>query len=195
MRITVEPAIDDAAIGTFYRLYLAAFEPLRTLAAARHVLTADEFAAEMRDPRIDKYVVWDDADEPVALTTLATDLAAVPWISPEHLTARYPEHAARNAIYYLGVTLVHPSRGRGAFALTTDAVTGRLTADRAVCGYDVCAANDAGHVGRYLARLFQRDQVSLERLDVQTYYAADFGAAVHHDATQSGVTRDTAVTR
>ncbi len=195
MKITLESTIDDTAIETFYRLYLAAFEPLRTRAAARHVLTAEEFAADMRDPRIDKYVVRDDAGDPVGLTTLATDLAAVPWISPEHLAARYPEHAARGAVYYLGVTLVHPTRGRGAFALATEAVTRRRTEDRAVCGYDVCAVNDAGHLGRSLAKIFQRDRVSLQRMDVQTYYAADFSAAEHHDAAPPAPPGDLAVAR
>ncbi len=177
MKITIESTIDGEAVDTFYRLYLDAFEPLRTRAAARHLLTAEEFAADMRDPRIDKYVAWDDAGTPVGLTTLATDLAAVAWISPEHLAARYPEHAARGRVYYLGLTLAHPTRGTRAFALTMSALTRRLAADGAVCGYDVCAVNDAGNLGRCLAKIFERDRVSVERVDVQTYYAADYATA------------------
>jgi hypothetical protein len=174
MKVTVQPAIDDAAIASFYALYVAAFDPLRTIAAARHLLTADEFAAEMRDPRIDKYVAWDDEGVPVALTTLATDLTAVAWISPDHLAARYPEHAARGAIYYLGYTLAHPERGRRGFALTLAMVTRRLSAERAVCGYDFCAYNDGRAFGKGLARLLDRDGASVDRIDVQTYYAAEF---------------------
>jgi len=174
VRVTVESTIDTSVVEAFYALYVAAFDPLRTRAAARHVLTAGEFAAEMHDPRIDKYVVWDDGGEPVALTTLATDLSAVAWISPEHMAARYPEHAERGAVYYLGFTLVHPQRGHRAFALTIGALTRRLAEDRAVCGFDVCAYNDAGNLGRSLVRAFGRDRVSPDRIDVQTYYAADY---------------------
>ncbi|HKS99010.1 MAG TPA: hypothetical protein VJT31_05705 [Rugosimonospora sp.] len=174
MRLTVESTVDGFVVDACYELYALAFDPLRTRAAARHLLTKDEFAAEMRDPRIDKYVVWDDHDQPVALTTLATDVTAVAWISPDFMVERYPEHAARGAVYYLGFTLVHPERGRRAFALTINALTKRLAADRAVCGFDVCAANDAGNLGRSLAKAFHRDRVHADRIDVQTYYAADY---------------------
>ena len=34
-------------VDSFYELYRVAFEPLRTLAAARHVLSPAEFAEEM----------------------------------------------------------------------------------------------------------------------------------------------------
>src|SRR3954462_4619950 len=108
MRITIEQSIDAEAIDAFYPLYVAAFDPIRTRAAARHMLTAEEFAEEMTDQRIDKYVVWHADGTPIALMTLATDLTAVPWISPEYCTARYPDHMSRGAVYYLGYTLVHP---------------------------------------------------------------------------------------
>ena len=42
------------------------------------------------------------------MTTLTSDLATVPWISPAYFAHHYPEHHARGAIYYLGFTLVHP---------------------------------------------------------------------------------------
>jgi len=117
MRITIERSLDPGAVDAFYRLYRAAFAPLRTNAAARHLLSAEEFAAEMADKRIEKYVAWAGNGEPVGLATLTADLSAVPWISPEYYGARYPDHLARGALFYLGYTLVRPDHEqRGVFA-------------------------------------------------------------------------------
>jgi len=177
VRITVEHTVDPAP---FYGLYVAAFAPLRTTAAARHLLTADEFAAEMADPRIDKYVAWDNrgdtGGDAVALTTLTTDLAAVPWVSPEYFAARYPRHHARRAIYYLGYTLVHPDHeGEGLFARIAARLARRMTEERAVCAFDVCAHNDGVHgIGRRIAGLSRSLDMTLDTVDVQTYYAAAF---------------------
>jgi hypothetical protein len=44
MRVEALQEVPDDLIGEFHGLYRAAFEPLRTLAAARHALTAAEFA-------------------------------------------------------------------------------------------------------------------------------------------------------
>jgi hypothetical protein len=44
MRVEVLRKMPDDLIEEFYGLYMAAFEPLRTLAAARQVRTAAEFA-------------------------------------------------------------------------------------------------------------------------------------------------------
>jgi hypothetical protein len=176
MRITVEHAISDDAIAAFYRMYAAAFDPLRTKAAARHLLTVEEFAAEMTDERIDKYVVWGDGDRPLGLATLATDLSAVPWISPEYFSACYPEHMSRGAVYYLGFTLVDPGHEReGVFALIAARVVRRLSQARAVCAFDVCGYNDDVHqIGRSITALSRSLDVNVDTLDVQTYYAAAF---------------------
>jgi GNAT superfamily N-acetyltransferase len=174
MKITTERVLAASVVAAFYPLYAAAFAPLRTRAAARHVLTADEFAAEMADERIDKYVVWDDSGAPVAMTTLATDLAAVGWISPEYFAARHPDEFARGAVFYLGYTLVHPEHAnQGVFQLMTDTIERRCAEVRAVCAFDVCAYNDAGRVGRRIA-LLASGNWNVDAVDVQTYYAASW---------------------
>lgn len=176
MRLTIEHKLSDAAIAAFYPLYVAAFEPVSTRAAARHLLAAEHFEAEMVDERIDKYVLWDD-DTPLALTTLSTDLDAVAWISPEYFAARYPEQYARRAIFYLGYTLVEPERAeQGMFHLMIDAIERRCAEARGVFAFDVCAYNDAHSVGRRIRRLGETDGWSLAAIDVQTYYAATFDA-------------------
>ncbi len=179
MRLTVEQVLDAATITTLYRQYVEAFGPVRTLAAARHVLTAEEFAAEMTDRRINKYVAWAD-DGPVGVTTLATDLAAVPWISQEYYAARFPDHYARGAIFYLGISFVDPARRRqfpGAYVRMMRAALSGMDELRAVVAYDVCAYNEIHGSGRNVAAVSRLDESSIVRLDTQVYSAAVFGGA------------------
>lgn len=176
--LTVEHTLDTATTDMFYGLYVAAFGPLQTRAAARHMLTAAEFAEEMTDTRIEKYVVRDATGLPVALTTLATDLAALPWISPEFYLARYPEYAARGALFYLGYTLVHPSRaGQGVFLLMVNRLAERFLEAGAVCMWDSCEYNDARAIGQFAASLVADHDARIDRLDSQTYYAVAFDVA------------------
>ncbi len=172
MRFTVERVLEPALINEFYPQYVAAFDPLRTRAAARHVLTAREFAADLTDERIDKYLAWDGA-RPVGLATVATDLSAVPWISPEYFAARYPEQAGRGALYYLGFVLVHPEyQGGRAYHGIIKRVVDRIVENRAVCGFDACAYNDAHQIGQTIARVGRRADMRIETLDTQSYHAA-----------------------
>ncbi|MFF3222959.1 hypothetical protein ACFYV7_09185 [Nocardia suismassiliense] len=143
LRITIETKIPDDQIAIFHRLYEESFGPLRTKTIVKQVLDPDEFHAEMVDPRVDKHVAWNDAGEPIGLTTLTNHLDTISWISPEYLTARYPEHAARDAIYYVGITLVAPSARQGpAFRAMIESVVQVLVADRAAVGWDVCSYNN-----------------------------------------------------
>ncbi|MDQ1657387.1 MAG: hypothetical protein QOD41_2470 [Cryptosporangiaceae bacterium] len=181
MRITVEQSLGTTAIEAFYEVYEQAFGVLRTRTAARHLLTPEEFGAEMRDERISKYVGWDDAGQPAALVTLTTDLAAVPWINAGYYEARFPAAAARGALFYLGYALVRPGSGGstgagpGALARIGAKIFRRVHESDGVCGFDVAAYNDELHqVGAKLAALGRRGPMKVEILDVQSYYAAVF---------------------
>jgi hypothetical protein len=124
LRLTVESVLPADAVEAAYRMYVAAFEPVRSRAAARQVLSREEFDAEMVDARIDKYVVWDGAS-PAGLATLATDVRAVPWIEPEFYVRRYADWASRDALFYLGFTLVDPAQERrGAHDMIMEARSG-----------------------------------------------------------------------
>jgi hypothetical protein len=177
LRVTVETVIDTTHAEDFYRLYLAAFGPLRSKAVARQVLHLDEFMAEMSDPRVWKYVAWQANGRPVAMATITRSLETVPWISPEYFTSTYPEHASRNAIYYLGFILVHPRHRRSrAMEQLVQAMLAPLERDRAICGFDVCAFNNvsfnfAAHIESMLGRLTPGH---MRRVDDQIYYTITF---------------------
>jgi hypothetical protein len=157
-------------------LSAVAFGPLRTRAAARQVLHEDEFFEEMVDPRVWKYVVHDATGRAVGLTTLTKHLETVPWISPEYYEARYPQHFARQAVYYLGFTLVAKgARQLSYFTTMLEAAADRVVSDRGVCGYDICAFNnEAMRFDVNIEAVLNRTRrVPVERLDSQTYYIAD----------------------
>lgn len=192
LRLTTEKTMVGTPVDTLYEVYAAAFGPLRTRAAARHVLTAEEFAGEMADDRIDKYVVWAAEGHPVGLTTLTTDLSAVPWISDDYYASRYPEHAAGGSLYYLGYTLVHPDHeSEGITGRILARVVRRLRDEGAVCGFDVSRHNDAAHhIGDSVSRLSRSMPVEVQPADVQTYYVADFTACAGQ-ATQRAAKKAT----
>ena len=174
MRITKDCVLPDQVSSTLYNIYTSAFDPLRTRAAARHMLTAEEFAVEMKDPRIDKYVVWNTDDVPIGLTTLTCDLSAIPWVSKEYYVSRYPDAAADGRLFYLGYILVEsPYRRSSAMIMMTGEVNRRLSLAHGVLGFDMCGYNDASGIGRHAKQLLASSD-RIERLDVQTYYGADF---------------------
>ncbi len=177
------PAIPDAAVDTFYDLYEAAFASLRARAAARHVLHRDEFAAELADPQIDKYVAWSTtgprSGQPIGLATITPQLDLLPWISPDFFRARYPEQAAANTIFYLGFVLADPALGLGGgrvFHRLMEVMTAPVAAAGGVAAYDICAQNNQ------TLRFADRIETTLDRfaagsfsmLDEQRYYAVSF---------------------
>lgn len=175
--VTVETAIPDDQIELFYRLYEGAFGPLRTKAIARQVLHPHEFHEEMTDPRVYKHVAREADGRPVGVTTLTRHLETVPWISPDYFAARYPEHAARNAIYYVGFTLVTPSARHGAaFHAMIKSVVQVLVAERAAVGWDICAYNNTRFslADSIRTALDRAANVQVAVADSQTYYAAQF---------------------
>jgi hypothetical protein len=173
--ITVVTAVDPVTIERFWHIYVAAFEPLVTKAAARHMLTFDEFAAEMTDDRIDKYVATANDGYIYGITTVTTDLSAVPWIEPDFYLSRYPEQAARGALFYLGFTLVDPSRRPfRVFKDMMDTVCRRFAAARGVCGMDFCDHNARGAVGKVVRALPTTFGATIEEVDTQFYKALDF---------------------
>lgn len=175
--VTFETSVSGELADRFWELYVTAFGPMRTRAAARHVLRREEFDDELADGRVTKLLARDEQGEAVGLTTLATDLAAVPWVSEEFFAVRYPEHAARGAIWYIGFTLTHPGRrATRTFMDMIDALTAHLAEHRVVCAYDISRFNEdslrfADHLRRHLERTHD---VDVRAVDRQTYYATTF---------------------
>ncbi|MDN4161538.1 hypothetical protein [Nocardioides abyssi] len=177
LAITVERELDDATIADYWDLYRATFAELEVRAMARHLLHEHEFVEEMKDERVMKYVARNADGEVVGLSTLTRDLVTVPWISPGWWAHHYPEHTARDAVYYLGFTLVrHDQRQTNVMWSMISTIVEMLVEERAVCGYDYCLYNDQvlGLGPGTEALLHRIADVEVVAADTQTYYRALF---------------------
>ena len=161
----------------FLAIYRSAFRPLERLAPARQSLTDDEFAMEMVDERVLKFIAFDKEGQAVGLGTMATELSAVPWISPAYYEARFPDYFARGAIYYFGSLLVRAERQGGPWAtvLLTE-MSKRVLADAAIAAFDCCAYNvNVLRLPELIATVGHRlGRVETMELDPQQYFAYVF---------------------
>ena len=185
VEVTIESAVDPHTAEAFWELYREAFGELETRAVARQLLHRDEFMEEMSDPRVHKYVAWDDDGRAIGLSTLTNQLETVPWISPAYFRHHFPDHAARGAVYYIGFTLVQRAQRMSHVFQAMIARMGHVLAEaEAVVGWDICAHNDESFAfGEHAARVLGRTgDVTVRPIDRQTYYLGAFGADAPTDA-------------
>ena len=174
MRVSVETDLDAETAERYYELYYDTFKDLETRAVARQLLHRHEFLEEMHDPRVMKYIAW-EGDLAIGLTTLTNHLETVPWISPRYFEHHYPEHWARGAVYYLGITLVERNhQNSDVFQTMIAAATELILAERAVCAWDICHFNDEVlGLGPAISRMLDTvPQLAVGPIDKQTYFAA-----------------------
>ncbi|KAA0019478.1 hypothetical protein [Antrihabitans cavernicola] len=170
--VTIEEQISSENIELFYDLYEKAFGELRVKAAGRQVLHPAEFREEMLDARVMKYVSWSLENQPLSLTTLTNSLETVPWISPEYFNAKYPGRA----LYYLGFTLVRPDiRMQYVFRDIATRIANRMRNENAVLCLDMCGHHTSHGFDHTLRSIGVATGTTLDALDTQTFFAADFG--------------------
>lgn len=174
MHISVQETVDPDVGRDFYELYLETFGPLAKLAANKHIYEAEHWDEEMQDPRILKFVAWDDA-RPVGLATVATDLDAVPWVSPDYYRWRYPDQK----VWYCGFALVHPEyQGRSLFSALMRSSMAEVIRNGAIGAFDCAKVTEeqgkmVAKLGAILDGLCEHD---LECVDVQQYWMVHPGA-------------------
>jgi hypothetical protein len=176
VKITVETDLDEETSARYYALYVDTFGDLQSKAVARQLLHEHEFLEEMHDPRVMKYVAWEDG-EVIGMTTLTQHLETVPWIAPTYFAHHYPEQWARGAVYYLGFTLVKKTRREAhVFQAMIAAATQLILDERAVCAWDMCYYNDEElGLGPAIQRMLAgHTALQVAPIDRQTYYAAVF---------------------
>ncbi|HEU4422883.1 MAG TPA: hypothetical protein VFR67_10170 [Pilimelia sp.] len=180
MRIDVMEAMPVDLLEAAWRLYLEAFEELRSTAVQRHIMARADFDDMMEDVRIDKYLC-SDAGRHVplcALATLTTKLEAMPLISPDYFQRRWPRQFAEGRVFYIGFVAVHPDfRGAGAFEVVVTALYRAVAAGRGVAVLDVCRRNEQlfdlpQAIHRVLESL--ADDVRSDRIDHQSYWSYEF---------------------
>lgn len=172
--VTTQTEVSADITAELYALYLTSFAHLEQLAAARHLLHADEFTDMVEDRRILKYIAWDTEGSPIGLCTVAGNLDAVPWVSPGFYAHRFPEHYARGAIHYVGVMLVHPSaQGAGAFKQMARMIASAAAEVGAVLAWDLCESNQSAGVHRLFSTMLTTlTGATSSEVDRQIYFGA-----------------------
>lgn len=173
--ITHEMSVTGETAEALWKAYHQNFEPLEELAVLQHLYTRDEMLEEFANPRILKIVGW-QGGEPVGLAMVTNSLEEVPQISPRYLRRSYPEHGARNAIYFGILVMVSPGvRGLTLFSRLSTELWQVVARDSGVLVWDVCDFNrltfDAETITKRIAENFPHSTFAV--LDRQTWYAAE----------------------
>jgi len=174
--------VAGATADALWEAYRANFEPLASLAILQHFYSRDEMLAEFANPRILKIVGWQD-DAPVGLAMVTNSLDDVPQISPRFLRDRYPEHAARSAIYFGILVMVAPGlRGMTLFSRLYTELWQVPALAGGVLVFDICDFNrqlfDTDSLTGRIASNFPRSAVQI--LDQQTWYVAELPEPIPH---------------
>lgn len=178
-RIETLDVLPQPLIEEFLPIYQTAFAPLEELAAARQSFSDEEFREEMADPAFVKFLIW-SGDEAVALTFGTTNLHKMPWVSPRFYEKRYPDHAARDAIFYGHSICVRPERQGGPWAgLALDALLRHIAAFDGILALDTCSFNnDIVKIPDMVRRVSDRiGSYVVDELDCQRYFGFVFGGA------------------
>lgn len=186
VRITLEHVVAGDVSDLFFAVYSAAFDIFRTKAAARYLMSREEFDEQMTDRRVVKIVAWSRAAEPVGLTTLTNDLTTVPWISPHFYARRFPEQAARKAIYYTAFALVDPTaRLEGTYRRMIETAARLVAEDRGVVGYDMAGYNLGFGLPSITESIISaQSPATIDAVDTQTYFAAEFHGNAQPDTVR-----------
>jgi len=181
MSVQVLQEVTDDLAEDAWKLYLEAFDPLRRTAVQRHVMYPDEFDAVMADPRVDKYLIYDDQGKLQGLGTITNHIRSMPLVSPEYFEDRWPERSAQGSVYYIGFVGVHPdAHGSGIFGELVHAMTTMVAACDGIAVLDVCRHNmQKLHLPRMISILASSwaPHVQMVDLDAQTYIGYDFTRA------------------
>jgi len=173
--ITIEHVITGPTAEVLCDMQLASFEPLETLAIQKQTDSRDDLLHMFASPDFTKVVAW-QSGHPIGLGVLTNVLECIPEISPGFLRTRYPQQAARNAIYVgIYVTVAEPHRGITLFSRLSTEMWNIPARAGGVLVFDMCEFNRtmfaAEQVAEQVASVFPRSSVST--IDRQTWMAAE----------------------
>lgn len=181
--ITHERSITGELAEELWESYLENLGPLAEVAVLRHLDPHEEMLAQFANPRILKLVAWQGA-RPVGLGMVTNHLEEVAEISPEFLRVKFPEYAARNAIYVGMLVMVSQvERTLTAFSRLYLELWQVPARANGILVFDVCDFNrhtfGVDEMSRRIASNFPRS--SVEVLDRQTWYVAHLPEPLHDE--------------
>ena len=180
MKIEQLATVDLDLRTAAWHFYQDVFVDVNTLAANRHMMTADEFDHVMADERVQKWVARNDAGDIIGMATITNDLDAWPLVSPAFFAKHYPEQYARRAVWYIGFvgcnaegTRAHAFRDLIALMQPqVEASDGLFVQD--FCTYNVGVRRLPDATRAILRRI--NPTVEFARIDAQEFWAGKFAS-------------------
>ena len=176
--VTIETRPAHESWGDLWDLYFETFEPLQELALLNHLYPRTDFDSLLDDERVSKLIAWFEG-KPVGLAMITNELELVPQISPPFLHAKFPEQAARQAVYFGIMMFVAESHRRSTTFARLVASMGQMTAAASgVAVFDICRHNlTTLELDQQLASISRWfPDSSFEKIDEQSYFAATLPA-------------------
>jgi hypothetical protein len=172
--VTQERSITGAIAEQLCDAYELTVGPLADLAVLKHVDGRAEVLGYLANQRITKLVAW-QGNVPVGLGMVTNSLEDVVEISPSYLRSRYPDFAARDAIYVGMLVMVVPGvRGMTVFSRIYTELWQVPAKAGGLLVWDVCEFNRltfaADDIAKRIAGNFPNSSVDV--LDRQTWYVA-----------------------
>lgn len=174
MKIDIRSDLAAADLDRAWTLYEESFAGLNAHAVQRHLMYRTEFDAVAADPRIQKWLAYNDDGDLVGLATYTNELDAWPLIAPEYFALRWPELYAAKAIWYCGFVAVQ--QNAAAANVFTAVITGmyrQAEEQHGVIALDFCSYNDmTRQIGRVIGLSLNRisnGRVHAEVADTQTF--------------------------
>lgn len=181
MHVTRHSAITDPhLIDRLWVLYSRAYLPVVEETVTHEMLDKVEFGAQLRSPVNRVWVVW-EAEMPVAMTVISTDVRSTRWLSEHFFAKKFPDRFAAGQVHYVVWAVVDPdytAKGAvihlGRHCLAVEAQEGALLV------FDTPELNQPGEKGgsaELLLRLARMvSDAELVPISVQRYYAISFPA-------------------
>ncbi len=148
----------DILAAEVWNVFTECFDTMYEVAIQDHTMPRAKFDAMMANPDIEKLVSLDDTGAVVGLTTVTTDLSAVPLINPRFYD-RWPHLKGR--IFYVPFIGVLPHAGAGPLMQVVDYVGHCAARAKGAVSFDACLHNNnvLGFTRRLViaARLIARD--------------------------------------
>lgn len=173
--ITHHVVVTGADAEQLWELYIANLEPLSDFALQKQYSEHDEMIALFANPKVVKIIARAEG-RPVGLAIVTNSLEDVPEISPRFLRRRYPDYAARDAIFCGMYVIVDPHhRGISLFHRLYIELWQVVAKSSGVLIFDTCEFNrelfDVDSLAQRIASAFPNSSVT--HVDRQTWYAAE----------------------
>jgi GNAT superfamily N-acetyltransferase len=175
--------VDLALRERLWRLYDLAYRGMSERAVTRESYYRSEFDDVLLEPTNRIWVLWRD-DEPIAMTVIATDVAATRYLSRAYFETRYSEHVLRGVVHYILWVVVHPlHEAKGVLVRLARDVIGLEADEGALLVFDAPEINqpaDRGGIAELMQRLASMVSAGtpVAQIEVQRYYAVDFAQGV-----------------